>query len=177
MKNNWFGLMKVLEFSQWRNGKIVQQVFNKKNLLHAQGEKFLLEAVFVDSSIVPEAFYVGLDNRTNPSVDDNILNLISEPSSAQGYTRVELAPGEDFVVDIYDGHYRVVTPVLTFRADSGGLGWGPVSNVFIADTNSTNDPETHLISTSPLESAFFLEAGDTVTLRLQLQLQDCSTCT
>lgn len=171
--NNWHGIMKILEIQHLdSNNNIIWQNKNIYNLLHEEGEQFLLQAAFVggqQNTIIPEFYQLGLDNRQAVGVTDTINDLISEPSSG-GYERVELSSTGDFTVNYDQNHYVASSPVVAFRATSGS--WGPVSNLFLtAEVQS----QFRLISTAVLPSPIFLNVGQTITMRIGMQIRDGST--
>ena len=171
--NNWHGIMKILEIQHLdSNNKIIWECKNIYNLLHAEGEQFLLQAAFVggkESTIIPEYYYLGLDNRLNVTVDDTMNDLIAEPVGG-GYERAELSSSNDFTVSYDQDHYVATSPIVAFRSTVGA--WGPVSNLFL--TASVMD-DYKLISTAVLPSAIFLNVGQSVTMRIGMQIRGCNT--
>lgn len=174
--SNWRGIMKVIEIKHLRNGEVIWEKRNIKNILHLDGEEFILRAAFTggqDSSVIPENYYLGLDNRVALEADDTIENLLGEPTG-NGYTRQQVSSSGDFIVSEESGHFRVTSKIVAFRAEGGE--WGPVSNLFLTD-KETDDG--YLISTVPLSDDpdnpinIVVEDGDSLTLRLALTLRDC----
>ena len=58
--NNWNGIMKVLEIKHWRNNKIIWERKNIRNILHEEGEGFILSAAFSggkESTVIPDNYY------------------------------------------------------------------------------------------------------------------------
>jgi hypothetical protein len=167
---NWRGIMKVLEIKHWRNGKVIWEQNQILNLLHNDGEEYVLRAAFNGgriSNVIPENFYMGLDNRQFPAAGDTMDSLISEPSS-NGYTRQPISSAGDFTVVEDSSHFRAVSPIMAFQAAGGN--WGPVQNLFLTDRT---DNTGYLISTATLQTPITVNDGETVTLRLAMQLRDC----
>jgi hypothetical protein len=167
----WHGIMKIFEITQSDSkGNIIFKENNILNLLHNEGEEFILRAAFAGgqvSMIIPENYFLGLDGRTTIDVLDTIDSLIAEPTSG-GYQRQIVSSSGDFSINFENDHYVAVSPIVTFRATSGS--WGPVRNLFLTDKINNSG---FLISSVPLSSAIFLSVGDIVTMRIGMQLKDC----
>jgi len=174
MKNiNWSGIMKIKEIHHLdSNGNIIFEAFNIKNLLHFEGEEFLLQAAFLggrNSTIIPDYYYLGLDNRSLVDTDDKIADLIGEPYGG-GYQRAEINSSNKFSLNKEDVHYVATSPIVSFNANSIG-GWGPVSNLFLtAEVNGNYK----LISTAILDHPITLNDGDKVTMRIGMQIRQFS---
>lgn len=171
--NHWSGLLKILEVQQIRNGKIIWEKQNLRNLLHYEGELFILQAAFTggqNSTIIPENYYLGLDNRTTLALADNIGSLSGEPIS-NGYARQPVSSSGDFVVarENLSSHYSATCPIVIFQASGGSFG--PVRNLFLTDKD---DNTGKLISSIALESALTVAAGDSVRMRIAMMLKDCA---
>lgn len=173
--SNWHGIMKVEHIQHLRNGEVIWENKNLNNILHSDGEEFILRAAFTGgsvSSVIPDSYYLGLDNRSVYDVDDTITSLIGEPTG-NGYARQTLSSSGDLTVSQESGHFRATSKIVAFRAEGGS--WGPVSNLFLTDLESD---EGYLISTvslsgDPDEPIFITVAdGDQITLRLALTLRD-----
>ncbi len=168
--SDWHGIMKVLWIKQWREGQIIWEAENIRNILHKDGESFILRAVFqggVQSQVIPENYYIGLDSRFSLSAEDNLGSLIGEPAG-NGYVRQAVSSSGDFEVTLEESNYRATSPIVAFTAAIGG--WGPVLNIFLTDSTTSSG---NLISSAALPSALSVAAGDTVTMRIGLVLKDC----
>jgi len=170
-KTPWHGIMKVLEIQHLsRDKKVLWERRNLRNMLHLKGEEFLLRGAFTGgrvSTVIPENYYLGLDNRPTILEEQEMGDLISEPTYA-GYTRQPVSSSGDFSVVFEDGHYQAISIVVAFEAINGQ--WGPVQNLFLSDMATTSGI---LISTTALETAVVVEAGESVTMRLAMSLRDC----
>lgn len=173
MDNNWYGIMKILEVQVHDpQGVLLYEEKNIKNLLHIDGEAFLLRAAFIGgrvSTVIPDNYYLGLDNRGLVQATDTINDLVGEPTIG-GYARQAISSSGDFTLSLNQGHYTALSPIVAFRATTSG--WGPVNNLFITDKI---DLSGSLISTAILQSSVSLGAGSSVTMRLGMQLKDCPT--
>lgn len=164
--NNWYGIMKIIEIQHVDfKGNIIWNAKNIKNVLHLEGEKFLLEAAFYggqNSTVVPTAYYLGLDNRTNVALADTLDEITEEPVGS-GYQRAEIQSNGVFTISFQDDRYIANSPIVSFRAVTGG--WGPCRNLFLTGNEK-------LISTAQLPSAIELKSGDVITMRIGMQIRD-----
>lgn len=168
MTSNWHGLLKIESIQHIRNGNVIWEESNVHNTLHQLGEAFLLTACFSnDGTIVPANYYFGLDSRDSISINDTISSLVDEPISG-GYARLPISSSTGFTITSISGIYRAVTPTLIFTG--AGSGFGPVKNLFMV---TTSDNTGTLISSAPLSSTLTLSSGDSVNLKMSLQLHDC----
>lgn len=174
MNNNWHGIMKVLKIQHYdSNGRLLWQQCNIRNMLHTDGQEFLLRAAFTGgriSNVIPEFYYLGLDARSTVLVGDTMDNVYFEPTSQYGYQRQKVSSAGDFVLDSEDGHIVATSPIVAFRASNGS--WGPVVNLFLTDRE---DNTGSLISSAKFDSPVTVNNGDSITMRIGLMLQDSTT--
>jgi hypothetical protein len=170
MRSNWRGILKILDIQHVRDGKVIWSEQNIHNLLHASGEQFMLLCAFDnDGNVVPANYYFGLDNRTVVAVTDTMASISSTEPTSGGYTRQTVASSGGFTVEAVSGIYRAVGPILTFNAT--GIGYGPVKNLFLT---TASDNSGYLLSTAVLSSSVTLTSGDSINLRMSIQLADIS---
>lgn len=165
--------MQVIEVQHVREGQIIWENKKVRNLLHYTGQEFILRACFTGgrtSTIIPDYYYLGLDNRTALTVDDEMGSLIAEPS-ANGYTRQMVSSSGDFTVTASSEfpNFRVISPIVAFQAAGGPFG--PVQNLFLTNKN---DSSGYLISSVPLGASVTASDGDIIRFRLAMTLKDCS---
>jgi len=168
--SDWNGIMKVLWVKHWRDGELIWKQNNIRNLLHTDGESYVLRAVFTGgqvSSVIPQFYYMGLDNRSEILASNTLNNLVAEPVG-DGYLRQAVSSAGDFVVTLEGSNYRATSPIVAFRAEGGS--WGPVQNVFLTD--SATETGT-LISSAKLDSGVTVADGDQITMRIGIVLKDC----
>jgi len=169
--DNWHGIMKILHIQHWDvDGTLLWEDKNIRNLLHLEGEAFILRAAFAggkNSVVIPENYYLGLDNRLSVDADNTMDDLIGEPTGG-GYTRQAISSLNDFSINLDSEHYIATSPIVAFNAMSSA--WGPVSNLFLTDAQ---DNSGSLISTAILDTAIAVEIGQQVTMRIGLLLKDC----
>jgi hypothetical protein len=172
-KQDWRGIMEIAEIQHVRNGEVIWEAKNIKNLLHYDGEEFLLRAAFTggqNSDIIPENYYLGLDNRGTILADDSMLSITGEPIT-HGYSRQAVSSAGDFTVSNDDNsHFRAISPIVAFRAIGGS--WGPIQTLFLTDRSNNSG---YLISTAALTSPISVAENDAITLRISMKLRDCPT--
>ena len=175
-KQPWHGIVKILSIKHWKDGRVVWENNNVTNLLHTQGEEFIVKALFTGgktSTVIPDVYYIGLDDRETVALGDTMDSIFVEPIG-NGYSRQPIASSGDFTPVLQDNHWAAQSPLLVFNASVSGTGWGPVQNLFLTD-----DPalDGHLISTAKIGKILSLGAGESVTLQLTMSLLDCAPST
>lgn len=171
MEHSWHGILKIVELEHRdKTGKLLTRMENIPNLLHREGEGFILRTAFagrVPNYTIPDYYYLGLDNRALVVSTDLMAGLVGEPSALTGYLRQSINTAGAFSVAIDTDHYIANGPVVAFRASGGN--WGPVRNLFLTDRD---DNSGTLISTAVLETPLTVADGEYVTLRIALSLRD-----
>ena len=143
-------IMKVLEIRHYdKNGSILFANKNIDNILHYEGEQFMLKSLFGGLSLP---------------------NLSSLEPSANGYSRQNVATNSFSFISNELGDYQANSPVVLFRA-SGGT-WGPVRNVFLATQAAYAG---YLISSVPLGSNITAQDGEIISIRIGLSLRNSSS--
>lgn len=165
-----FHLMHVEEIRHYRNGKCIWEAVNLPNVWHVEGQEFLLSTAFnLDSGIeVPDQYYLGLDNRTTIQASDTISDVTSEPTG-NGYVRQAFSSTTGFVVALKNGRMTATSGIATFVAT--GDSWGPIQNVFLT---TAADDTGFLIATTNLGGEQTVQAGDSVSVRINLSFAGCS---
>ncbi|MHA2043230.1 MAG: hypothetical protein ACW99G_00465 [Candidatus Thorarchaeota archaeon] len=159
----------MLEIKHYsKDGEILWQDENILNLLHTEGEVYILTTLF-DGEAIPVAYYLGLDNRSSLSVDDTMASLATEPNG-NGYLRQPVLSSGEFTFSVTNGGFtQAQTPIVEFNASGGS--WGPVSNIFLA---TQADSTGFLISSLTLSSPVTLSDGERVTVRMGIGMRDCN---
>lgn len=161
--NKWRGILTIIELQHLtKDGEVLTVKRNLKNMLHTEGEQFILSTLFSGNPI-PDYYYFGLDNRSSLASTDTMDSLSNEPDGF-GYVRGAVANSE-FTISELDGVQVAYCPILTFRASGGS--WGPVSKLFM--TNASDD-SGDLISSVALSQAFSLTDGQSLSLRMGISL-------
>ena len=171
-KKNWHGILRIIEINHTNpNGDVLWSAKNILNLLHQEGEEFILRAAFSGgrvSTVIPDDYYLGLDNRQAVAALDTMDDLVGEPTG-RGYERQSISSSGDFSINFEQGHYVATSPIVAFRCNSGS--WGPVSNLFITDKS---DNSGFLIATAAMPTGVFVNEGESVTMRIGMQLKACT---
>ena len=169
--DKWNGILTIIDIQHWDyDGNLLWEQKNIKNMLHQEGEEFLLMAAFTggpNSTVIPENYYLRLDNRQVIAVPDILDNLIGEPTSG-GYERQAVSSSGDFSLNFESNHYIANSPIVVFRSTVGN--WGPVTNLFLA---TTNDNTGFLISSVVLNTPLTMATGNNITMRIGLRIGGC----
>ena len=160
-------LMEVLEINHINKfGDTLFQKKNIKNLVHKQGETYMLKVLFGDLSKA-EKYYLGLDNRATLADGDTIQNASSLEPTSNNYSRQSLNNNSfSFVTNTF-GDYQANSPVAYFKATGGS--WGPVRNLFLCTSNSSDG---YLLSSVSLGSSITVLEGETITMRIAMALKN-----
>jgi hypothetical protein len=169
MRNDWHGLIKILEIEHVRDGKVIWEQKNLYNVLHTLAEQFFLGILFSNVA-KPTTYYFGLDARTAITADDTMESVTDEPT-VNGYLRQQASSSGAFNVQLVTvgdtSVYRAIGPIITFQASGGS--WGPVNTLFMTDKS---DYTGTLLSSVPLSQALTLNTGDSINMRMSLSLRD-----
>ena len=164
---NWHGILKILEIQHIRDGNVIWSDENILNMLHTEGEQFLLSCCFAnDGTVVPSDYYFGLDSRSSIALSDTMTTISSSEPSGNGYSRQTVSSNGGFTVQQVGSYYRAIGNIVTFTATGT---YGPIKNLFM--TNKS-DNSGFLISSASLSSTVTFASGDSVALRMSLQLKN-----
>jgi hypothetical protein len=171
MRHDWHGILKILEIKHFSaDNEIIWEDKNIYNILHTDGEEFILKSTFIggsDSAYIPTNYYFGLDSRSTISASDTMADIENEPST-NGYVRQAVASLNKFTLILVGGINQARSPIITFSASGGS--WGPVLNLFITDKI---DNSGLLIASAALSQSTTLSSGQSVSMRMGLSLRDC----
>ena len=161
-------IMQVLEISHLdKYGKVLYQNSNLNNIIHTEGEEFILKILFGGASI-PASYYLGLDSRSSLTRSDSISQISSFEPSSSGYVRQSVNTSSFAFVTNSLGDYQANSPVVIFRAVGGS--WGPVKNIFL--TTQPNNTNAYLISSVPLGANLTLQDQEMVSMRIGIALRN-----
>ncbi len=155
---------------QWRRGRIIWELLDKKNLLVDEGERMILDIVFRNggASYFPAPdFYAGFYNG-NVSETTVLASLPNEPSVANGYSRqvIERSSVGWPTIEKHDGDWRVVSKTLTWTASGGNIG--PINGSFLG---TSNDNSGTLVGSLTFGVERTIIAGDSFTAALKTKLK------
>lgn len=156
--------MTVNEFTVFDiNKKIKFYQENIKNIIHQDGQKYMLNALFKNGEI-PNYYYAGLDNRSLLNFTDKMSSIVGEPLMTTGnnYKRAKIDSWEE--PSLLNNLYVIKSGYLKFYANS--VAWGPVSNIYLA----TSSLGGTLISSAKLSAPLSLSVGDYITMIINLSL-------
>lgn len=169
MRDDWHGLVKILEIEHVRDGKVIWREQNLYNMLHTLAEEFFLGVLFSNVA-KPTTYYMGLDARTAILAADTMESVTNEPT-VNGYLRQQVLSSGAFNVQLVtvgsSSVYRAIGPIITFIASGGS--WGPVNTLFM--TNKADNTGV-LLSSVPLSQPLTLNNGDSINMRMSLSLRD-----
>jgi len=161
--------MKLLEILEIEHvgpkGEVLWRAEHLTNVLHAEGEEYILTAAFYDEDIIPSEFYFGCDDRLTLSRTDTMDDVVDEPQ-INGYARQVVAYGE-FAIETDNGFWGAVSPILIYTASGGD--WGPVSNLFLTTESGGGGK---LIASVPFSQEITVENGTSLNVRMRIALQD-----
>jgi len=127
-------------FQHIRDGKVIYEFRDKKNILVDEGELATIDTFFRDNASLyfpGDYFYIGLYKGT--VVETSTLATIpNEPAAANGYARIAVersSVGFPTIEQNEDGNWQVVSKEVTFTASGGNIG--PVNGAFLC-TSSDN---------------------------------------
>jgi len=174
MKSKRPSLLKITELNHFsKNGELINQYRDLPNLVHDEGEEFMLRAIFeggrVENSFIPNIYFFGLDNRSAITSEDTMETIAldaSEPS-VNGYSRQGVGSTSNFQIELVGGIWEADSPIITFFASGGS--WGPISNLFLT---TSSDNSGFLISTVELSDTFTLTDGQLINMKMIISLKD-----
>jgi hypothetical protein len=173
MRKDWHGLVKVLEITHRdATGKVLWQSENLFNILHSEGEDFILKALFLGgnapNTYIPTNYYFGLDNRSVVGLADTMSDIADVEPLQNAYSRQSVSSSGHFNIVLVSGVHQANSPILSFYASGGA--WGPVNNLFLTDQPGNTGK---LIASVPLSQSLTVSDGETISMRMGLALRDC----
>ena len=125
-------------------------------ILHDEGEQYLLQAALSAEQTPPANFYLGLCNDTLTKTDA-LANIANEPSG-DGYARQEIpSTGVGWTVAKSGDYYRATGTQETFTANGGN--WGSLNTWFLA---TSADGTGKLIASGDIDPARTIADGDSL---------------
>ena len=150
-----------------RNGEVIWEDEYNENILHDEGEQFILQVVFDETASVPANYYVGVDARASLAEEDNLAAVSGEPSGS-GYSRQAIASSvAGWTISQVGGNYQAASATATFTASGGD--WTAVTKMFLA---TSSDGSGKLIASVALSSSRTVLNGDSLTTSLTITLSE-----
>lgn len=143
------------------------------NILHDEGEQYILSAAF-DTDLAgfgapPGSLYLGLDARSGLAEDDTLgMTGFNEPSTG-GYARQALSTTTGFTLSQPGAYYQATSATASFGPATTG-GMGTVNNRFLTTTASGTAGK--LIASVPLTTSRTINVGDTLNTNIILGLSE-----
>ncbi|NIQ81577.1 MAG: hypothetical protein GTN93_26490 [Anaerolineae bacterium] len=151
-----------------RGGRVIWEKEITCNILHDEGEQFILQVVFSEEQSPPTDYYIGLDNRASAAEADTLVDLVSEPSG-NGYAR-QAVPSDNtgWTVSQDAGDYQAASTTETFTASGGTIG--PVQQMFLCTVATGTAGK--LIATAALTASRTLQDQDSLETDITIKLSE-----
>jgi hypothetical protein len=142
--------MKRVGLTRWNarlfhNTQLIWQQLNLTNLLHYEGEPYVLSAAFHTSlegyGAAPKELYIGIDSRPLLHYGDTLKDVVNFEPTLETYQRIGVRTDKDF--------FTIRTRAV-FKAIGGDLG--EMRNYFLTTAREGTDGQ--LIVSSPLRHPF-----------------------
>ena len=142
---------------------------NLSNILHYDGELYLLSAAFATHldgfGTAPTNLYVGMDNRKIIEIEDTLAKVATQEPKVSSYKRQALSTSKDFTLIPDERRLRAE---VRFEA---GHDMDLVSKYFIATTASGSRGGKLLVSVA-MKHERTLFTNDVLTLEITIGLKD-----
>jgi len=128
------------DFRHIRNGKVIFEFRNRKNILVDEGEKLFIDTVLrkrASTYFASDNFYTGFYKGTVIE-STTLATLPNEPAIANGYTRQAIersTVGWPTLEKNSEDNWRATSKEITYTASGGDIG--PLNGVFFG-TSSDN---------------------------------------
>jgi len=159
-------------------GKILWKDKDLKNILHDEGELYILSAAFATGysgyGVAPDNLYLGLDTSTRTLGEADTLSLVGENAQTNGYERKALSTqgtgvsGQDFVLNQPTTFYRAESKIWTWSCVNDA--WTTVTKLFLCTAPSGTSGK--LICSVPLSSSRLLQPGDVISAAIYIGLSE-----
>lgn len=165
----------VLQARSWgtdRAGRLLWAEPWRTNILHDQGEQYVLSAAF-DTDLSgygapPANLYLGLSKRAALAEDDTLgMTGFNEPSG-NGYARQAISTTTGFTLSQPSDSYQAASATKTFTASGGSIG--PVTERFL--TTASSGTSGLLICSLALSTSRTMADGDSLNTTLIVRLTE-----
>lgn len=160
-----------------RLGNVLWEAKDLHNILHDEGEKYILSAAFATGlsgyGAAPANLYLGIDARSSLAEADTLASLSGEPSG-NGYARQALSTagtglsGQDFYINQPAAYYRADSKSVTFSASGGD--WTAVTRLFL--TTASSGTSGKLIASIALSASRTIVDGDSLAASIYVGLSE-----
>lgn len=159
-------------------GNVLWEDSQLHNILHDEGEQFILSAAFATTMVgfgpPPASLYLGLDTSTRTLGEADTLALVTENISANGYNRIAVSTAgdggsaADFYITQPSSYYQAQSKIVEWTAITAT--WTTVQKLFL--TTAATGTTGLLIATVPLSTARTLAVGDTIRCAMYIGLSE-----
>lgn len=156
-------------FQHIRDGEVIFEFKDRKNILVDQGEKAMVDTFFRKNASLyfsGDFFYIGLYKGT--IVEGTVLSTVpNEPKedAAFGYSRLSVERstiGFPTIEQDANGNWRVISKEVTYTASGGDIG--PINGSFLA---TSSDDTGALIGAVAVGVERTIKAGDQSKISLK----------
>lgn len=141
------------------------------NIIHNEGEEFMIKVCFTETASVPAAYYLGLDARATLAEADNLAALSGEPTT-DGYARQGInSDATDWTAqqDGSSGDWEAESKECSFTASGGN--WPAVTKAFLA---TSSDGSGKLIASKALSQSRTVNDGETLKVTFTARIGEAA---
>lgn len=152
-----------------RNGRVLWEINDKKNLLTNEGQRAILETFFRNRGsnyFGMTNFWVGMYRGTISKT--TVLSTLPNEPSTNGYVRVEVERSSvGFpTIEQSDGDWRVVSKDVEFTASGGSVG--PVTGAFLC---TSSDSTGVLVGSLSFGIERTIQPGDIMSCSMKIKVK------
>lgn len=161
-----------------KDGNVLWEDHDLHNILHDEGEQYILSAAFATTmasyGAPPANLYLGLDTSTRTLGEADTLALVGENLSANGYDREALSTAgagtvsDDFYITQPASYYQAQSKIIEWTAITAP--WTTVTKLFL--TTAVTGTTGKLICSVPLSTSRTLAIGDTIRCAMYIGLSE-----
>lgn len=161
-----------------KDGNIKWEAHDLDNILHDEGEQYILSAAFATGmagyGVAPSTLYLGLDTSTRTLAEADTLVNVTENLEANGYTRKPLVTtgagtsADDFYITQPSAYYQAQTKIVEWSATNAN--WTTVTKLFL--TTAATGTTGKLICSIALSATRTLAVGDVIKCAMYLGLSE-----
>lgn len=147
------------------------------NILHDEGEQYMLSAAFdtdyTGYGAPPANLYLGLDARGALAEGDTLATVAATEPTTGGYNRQAIPTTTGFTLSQPGTYYQATSTTESFGPATAG-GMGTVNNRFLCThvTATTSGSGQRLIASVALSTARTINDGDTLNTNIILGLSE-----
>ena len=152
-----------------RDGKVIWEDEILENILHDEGEEYILQCAFSEEVVPPVDFYFGLyDVDPTMAEGDALATHSGDELSGSAYARQPIpSTAVGWTVTQDAGDYEAQSTDETFTASGGA--WAAARFLFLA---TTVDNTGKLIASAQLSADRTLQDGDSLQVSMDIKLSE-----